>query len=194
MAEFVVEFDAQDIVCPVVIDEETTVPVEHHLIDGTCHVTSRDQDDESTVRHRQANVCGECICRIVASHGCNPSLQRLTDDGLVLRTNPPDRETLRDLIQRLNEVADSVRIDRLLANGDEPESASGLVNLQELTETERETVERAILEGYYDRPRTVAFDDLADQLGISKSALSKRLGSAEAKIMQDLFRDDESSQ
>lgn len=186
--EFEVEFESEE-GCPVVRNGCETAPIEHNLIDDICHFTCRDSDDGEAIHHRQARVAGECVCRIVASHECNPSLQTVGEQRLVVRTHPPDRETLRSLIEDLRTVGE-VRIRSLVADSEESESRSGLVSLQGLTGTERETVERAIIEGYYDRPREVAFETLADRLGVTKSALSKRLASAEAKIMRDLFQDD----
>lgn len=186
--EFEVEFESDE-GCPVVRDCCETAPIEHNLIDDVCHFTCRDPGDETAIHHRRAKVGGECVCRIVANHECNPSLQTVGEDRLVVRTHPPDRETLRSLIEDLRAVGE-VRIRSLVADRGESASRSGLVSLQGLTGTERDTVERAIIEGYYDRPREIAFEALADKLGVTKSALSKRLASAEAKIMRDLFRDD----
>lgn len=187
-AEFVVTFAPSECVCPVVLDCDAASPIEHHVIDDICHVTCRDTAGETAVHHRQTHVEGECICRIFARHGCNPSLQSISDHELLVRTNPPDRETLRALVADLGTVAETVRLRQLVVDTDDEESHSELVNLEGLTDTERETIHRAIVAGYYDRPRSISFDDLAAELDVSKSALSKRLTSAEAKIMRDLFR------
>ncbi|WP_049994398.1 helix-turn-helix domain-containing protein [Halapricum salinum] len=188
-AELVVTFDPSECACPVVLDCETASPIDHHVIDDTCHVTCRGAEDETAVHHRQTQIDGECICRIIARNGCNPSLQSISDYELLVRTNPPDRETLRALVSDLGTVAETVRLQQLVVDTDEDESRSELVNLDGLTDTERETIDRAIVAGYYDRPRSISFDDLAAELDVSKSALSKRLSSVESKIMRDLFHD-----
>ena len=154
-------------------------------------MTCSGADGDTAVRHRQTAIDGDCVCRIVARHGCSPSLQEITDRGLLIRTNPLDRETLRALVADLGDVADTVQLRQLVVSTDEDGPRSELVDLESLTDTERETIDRAIVAGYYDRPRTVDFDDLADELDVSKSALSKRLTSAEAKIMCDLFHEGE---
>jgi len=190
-AELVVGFDPAVCACPVVLDGDASSPIDHHVIDDTCHVTCREEESETAVHHRQTHIEGDCICRIVSRHGCNPSLQSISDHELLVRTNPPDRETLRALVSDLGDIAETVRLQQLVVDTDEDESHSELVNLEGLTETERETIDHAIVAGYYDRPRSISFDELADELDISKSALSKRLTSVEAKIMRDLFRDSE---
>jgi len=187
--ELAVEFNADAKGCPIAVGCDASAPVDHHVIDDTCYVSCASSEDGTAVRHRQTHVDGECVCRIVASHGCCPSLQAAADGGLIVRTNPADRATLRAMIEELRGVADAVRIRSLVVDDGETATRSELVSLQALTEIERETVERAILEGYYDRPRTVSFDDLATDMGITSSALSKRLASAEAKIMRSLFED-----
>jgi len=190
-AEIVVRFEPSACACPVVFDGGASSPIDHHVIDDTCHVTCRDEGSDTAVHHRQTHIEGDCICRITSRHGCNPSLQSISDHELLIRTNPPDRETLRALVSDLGTIAESVRLQQLVVNTDGDDSHSELVNLEGLTETERETIDHAIVAGYYDRPRSISFDALADELGISKSALSKRLTSVEAKIMRDLFRNSE---
>ncbi|MEF8821518.1 MAG: helix-turn-helix domain-containing protein [Halovenus sp.] len=58
-----------------------------------------------------------------------------------------------------------------------------LCDLSILTEKQREAVELAVERGYYARDGDVDMDALADDLDISKSALSRRFKSAEAKLM-----------
>ncbi|MDR5655753.1 helix-turn-helix domain-containing protein [Halodesulfurarchaeum sp. HSR-GB] len=165
-------------------------PIEHHLIDDTCYVTCRSPDSETTLTHDTVAVEMVCACRVLAGHGCIPSLQSIDSERMVLRTNPQNRRVLRELMADLDDIADSVSLRSLVVNGAQSNSDSALVNLQELTVLERETVEAAILAGYYDRSGGARFGDLARELAITKSALSKRLSSAEAKIMRNLYRNE----
>ncbi|WP_158855249.1 helix-turn-helix domain-containing protein [Halorhabdus sp. CUG00001] len=185
----VLKVEGADCVCPAVDTGDSTPPLDHHIIDDTCHVTSCGSIEDAAVHYRRTTVDGECVCRIVASHGCNPSLQVLGEQSVVVRTNPPDKETLREVVTDIREIAESVRLQQLVRGGP-GDRRSELVDLDNLTETERETIDWAIVAGYYDRPRSIDFEELADEIGISKSALSKRLSAAEAKIMRDLFSDE----
>ncbi|AOW79621.1 bacterio-opsin activator HTH domain-containing protein [Halodesulfurarchaeum formicicum] len=165
-------------------------PIEHHLIDDTCYVTCRSPDSDSELIHDTVPVDMVCACRVLASHGCIPSLESIDSERMVVRTNPENRRVLRELMADLDDIADSVGLRSLVVNGAQSDSDSALVNLQELTVLERETVEAAILAGYYDRSGGAGFGDLARDLAITKSALSKRLSSAEAKIMRNLYRNE----
>lgn len=61
------------------------------------------------------------------------------------------------------------------------------VDLDTLTEKQRETLEFALAEGYYERPREVDLGTLAAELDISKSAVSQRLRTAETKLITNAF-------
>lgn len=59
--------------------------------------------------------------------------------------------------------------------------------LAALTEKQREALEVAYEEGWYDRPRRAGQDALARRLGVSRPALAERLSRAEANVMRALF-------
>ena len=54
---------------------------------------------------------------------------------------------------------------------------------QELTDTERETLEAAVDEGYFRSPRGATLGDLAEEFGVSKPAISKRLRRGQEKAV-----------
>lgn len=99
-----------------------------------------------------------------------------------------DRDDLLEMMSVLNETQISVKtedISKLTLN--EPESVS--LDLSKLTDKQRRTVEIALQTGYYKQPRDADLSDLADQIGVSKSAVSQRLRTAEAKLVKDAFGD-----
>lgn len=59
--------------------------------------------------------------------------------------------------------------------------------LSSLTAKQRETLEAAWREGWYDRPRRVDQLKLAKKLKISRPSLAERLARAEANVMRSLF-------
>lgn len=52
-----------------------------------------------------------------------------------------------------------------------------------LTATERQTIRRAVTDGYYDVPRAATLGELAAELGVSDAAVSKTLRRAERKLL-----------
>lgn len=187
-AEFELAFGSES-ACPVVEQPICLEPLDHHVADDVCHVVSADPASKTAVSYERADVPDACPCRIFAAHGCVPSIRERTSNGFVVWTNPPDRTVLRDLVADLREVVDTVRVRRIVEDGTETRPESALVDLDVLTEIERETIEFAIIAGYYDRSRSFSFEELAAEFDISTSALSKRLSSAEAKVIRELFQD-----
>lgn len=54
-----------------------------------------------------------------------------------------------------------------------------------LTDRQRELVELAIMEGYYDTPRKATLSEVAEAAGLAKSTASETLHRAEEKIVKD---------
>ncbi|GEM_PF-5805207 len=83
---------------------------------------------------------------------------------------------VKALAKRNRVVVRSVR-DRVVASSP----------LAALTPKQRETLEAAWREGWYDRPRRTDQAALARRLGVSRPALAERLARAEANAMRALF-------
>lgn len=61
------------------------------------------------------------------------------------------------------------------------------IELTGLTAKQRRTAVRAVEAGYYERPRETSLEELAADLGISKSACSQRLNAVESKLATSAF-------
>jgi predicted DNA binding protein len=61
------------------------------------------------------------------------------------------------------------------------------IDLTRLTDKQRDALLRAVDRGYYETPQAVSLDELAEEFGVSKSALSQRLTRAEGTVMAQLF-------
>jgi predicted DNA binding protein len=61
------------------------------------------------------------------------------------------------------------------------------IDMSDITEKQRETLEVAIREGYYTRPRGISLSELAEHFDISEQALAQRLARAEETVMSQLF-------
>jgi predicted DNA binding protein len=55
---------------------------------------------------------------------------------------------------------------------------------KDLSDVERETLEAAVSDGYYENPRDATLGTLADRFGVSKPAVSKNLRRGEQKMIQ----------
>jgi len=102
-------------------------------------------------------------------------------DGWHVRLQFPDRDALVALRQFCVERDIQFGIDSLYRT----EWASGTTT--DLTDPQRVALLTAFEMGYYDIPRQTTQDELADRLGISKSAVSNRLRRATAQLIEESF-------
>ncbi|WP_254271288.1 helix-turn-helix domain-containing protein [Haloarcula marina] len=91
-----------------------------------------------------------------------------------------DRDNEFDIIERsattlpeLNDVAQNAGAAMTLIEG-----------CRDLSDRERETLERAVSSGYFESPRDATLGSLADDFGISKPAVSKNLRRGERKMIE----------
>ena len=98
-----------------------------------------------------------------------------------------DRDAVRRLVEELRTVVDRVRLVRLAVVEGPDATEQVTFDLSALTPKQRRGLELAVVRGYFDDDRDVRLSELADELGISKSALSQRLRTAQAKLVTDVF-------
>jgi hypothetical protein len=138
-------------------------------------------------------TCSDCVCTQFNKYDCPPEIKEVEQKQCIVSCHLSDREQLQRLIADLKEVSERVRLLRIveIEQRDEGEEARSLTfDLTTLTETQRETIEAAVTHGYYEEPKDISLQQLADTLDISKSALSRRLKRAEANIVSQLVRDE----
>lgn len=92
-----------------------------------------------------------------------------TPEGWELRMRFPDRESIRAFYQTCEEKGVGVTVRSLYAALDDTGPGFGL------TEKQRDAVERAFEEGYFDVPRRTNLTELASAVGISQQSFSRRL-------------------
>ena len=94
-----------------------------------------------------------------------------------------DHESLQDLLAMINGSELTVRTESISEAKLSPDDTIE-IDVDILTDQQLRTMELAIKRGYYDRPRETDLTDLADELDISKSAVSQRLRTAERKLIK----------
>lgn len=99
----------------------------------------------------------------------------------------PDQEALVALLETVSDASVPVRTETVTP-ARLTDEASVRVNLDVLTEKQREALALALESGYYRRPRDTTLSGLAEQFDITKSAVSQRLRSAETKIVTNAMK------
>jgi predicted DNA binding protein len=120
------------------------------------------------------------LCRIIYSHqGVIVLSHTLWSQGRTIAdVVAMSAESLHRLVDRLHRFEGSYRILSVEAQGVRP-LLSGLQAL---------VLRYAVEMGYYDIPRHATLDDIAERLGMSRSAVADALRRAEAKVVKEFVR------
>ncbi|MGM0372611.1 MAG: helix-turn-helix domain-containing protein [Halobacteriota archaeon] len=158
--------------------------------DGRCQCDILHEDGaDCAPLHVSRPVESSCACSIFAAHGCVPTIDSTSDDRSKISTYLPDRSVLSDLIADLRAHSRNASLLRIV-DCDRDDNGRGITfDLTDLTTTQRDTLELAVTEGYYDEPKGISLEELADELNISKSGVSRRLSSIEATILTTIISD-----
>ncbi|MFW5900698.1 MAG: helix-turn-helix domain-containing protein [Halodesulfurarchaeum sp.] len=105
-----------------------------------------------------------------------------SDPPLYVTFRIADRSTLRKVVEQYSSMGPSVQTITIIdPTNDRSEPLS--IEVGHLTEKQWEALRIAHKLGHYSSPRGGHLDEIADELGISKSAVSQRLRAAESKII-----------
>lgn len=194
-----------DVDCPLDELEGEVTNINQQFIGEDCHtdttVTAKEIDDPTTkdteddidqtgIVHSKTQLDAMCHCPVFLDYDCIPQTTAFNEDHLVVETYLPDRERLTELIEALKEVTAGVSLRRLtrIEDADTEQSNTVTLELFDLTDKQREAATKAVAAGYYQTPRETTVGELADDLGISKSAMSQRLNAVESKLAVSAFR------
>lgn len=109
-------------------------------------------------------------------NNCIPFPDITINEGIEeLRIFSFSKKRLSDSIKKFGESLNDFRIIEKI------ELASGIPSL---TAGEKEAFDLALRKGYFEIPRKQNLEELADELGIKKSAINERLRKAQKKILQ----------
>lgn len=180
----------EDIDGDVVGFQQIRVGDQHHS-DLTV-ATDDDRPDESGPRviHRRKPAGSDCPFRAFYAGGWIPRVTEVTGRRIYVQVYLPDRQALSDVIDVLERTTAEFtvrRLQRVDRNGIGGKSEEITFDLSSLTEKQRTTAIRAVEAGYYDNPRETSLKRLAEEMDISKSALSQRLKAVETKLLKGAF-------
>lgn len=127
-------------------------------------------DDEWFYRLQYGEGVSSICCAVYTSGGTVLDAH-VTESQWTLRLLFPDREGLSEAVSAIEDRDVHVDVRRMVeAGGDD-----GLETTAALTEPQQEAIAEAYRQGYYDVPREISLEELANELDISHQALSERL-------------------
>jgi len=151
--------------------------------DATCHtLVARGTDQQEYI---VTDATEHCVSPVFSTADCLATPQSIRDGMLTVRVTAPSEARFEQVIDQLQRRVSAVSVEWLL-NGDSDHRATE-VEVTRVTEKQTEAIETALELGYYERPRRATLGDLADELGVTDSAVSQRLNGAERNLVKSLF-------
>lgn len=160
--------------------DETSKPV------GECRVAVSDPKTGSQ-QFLVNDVSGRCICPVFHKHKCTTSIERYEAGAMDIVVTTPSNEELTDLVEELRETGATVQLRRISHAGEGNDESSLEIDVDGVTEKQREAIRVAVEAGYFETPREADLDELSDRLGVSPSAVSQRLSAVQSKLVTSLF-------
>lgn len=152
--------------------------------DNVCHsAVTVEESNGSEHRYVSERMEDDCICSTLSQFDCVFDIEGTTDGSLLVYLVVEDRELVSRVVGALERRGTTVRLRRL-SHLPTDEDATLEIDAANVTEKQREAVDLAVELGYYGRPRDATLEDLADELGVSKSAVSQRLNAVEMTLIQ----------
>ncbi len=172
--------------CPIVSEADSVEAVNVNAVGEKCNVDLKPAGEEGMLR-ATGQVGDDCLCYAFQQYGCVPHIQRVEEGTMLVTTYVDDRNVIRKLIEDLSAMIGHVRLVRLAVVEGPGATEQVTFDLSSLTPKQRQGLELAVVRGYFDDDKQVELGDLAEELDISKSALSQRLRTAQAKLIKDVF-------
>jgi predicted DNA binding protein len=128
-----------------------------------------------------------CLCEAI-EESVGPITETYAVDGdLHVTLHADDVSGLRTQLQELNEQSSGVRIEYLVRGRDDADdSALVPVDLQRLTDRQREVLATAHEMGYFEYPRGANASEVAAALDIQRSTFTEHLNTAQSKLLDEL--------
>lgn len=175
--------------CPLkqAVDSGTEVREVRRLTAGNRCVSDivvSDGSGGSEVFKTESLLENDCFCPVFEDIDVPPRVEDVRGDGVVVSAYVSEDDDAETLLRRLREKAEEAEVLGIRNAEDDT-----LANLSNLTEKQNETLRKAVVGGYYDDPQRLSLSELADEFGVSKSAVSQRLSRAESKIVVEAFEE-----
>ncbi|MDX1746552.1 MAG: helix-turn-helix domain-containing protein [Halobacteriales archaeon] len=127
-----------------------------------------------------------CPCELVESFGCPVVDVHARNGDLCLEFHVSCVEDLRSIVSDLRESY-PVNVQRLVSSDDAGNEDLVFVDRSELTDRQREVLERAHTMGYFDHPKGANAGEVADALGITTSTFTEHLAAAQRKLLRSIL-------
>ncbi|WP_136715857.1 helix-turn-helix domain-containing protein [Halorientalis salina] len=163
-------------------DREVIDFAAEHMPELITYQISPMQDRIITYAHVEANEMLEGLLEIPQKFEVVPDFPiEFVGDGSIRLTTVGDEEQIR---QALAAVPEGITVELEKLGDYAPENERLLTRL---TDRQREVAEIAVEMGYYDTPRKVTYDDVADEVDVAPGTVGEILRKVESRLLNALL-------
>ena len=151
----------------------------------TCPPEVVENGERVITKYHTDEVCDHCPTAVFSAYGCIPHFLRQGEGSFFIKTFLPSSAIVSELVSDLSDIGSTVRLVSMTHTGTGEELTEEIyeVDVSVLTPKQREALQLAIDEGYYESGDEPSMSTLAEQFDISTSAFSQRLSRAEQNVM-----------
>lgn len=128
-----------------------------------------------------------CLCLALRRRDCVADIEGVHGREIAFSVTVADRDELREVVAALRETGATVRLQRLVDLDRRADGRTIELDRGEVTDKQREAIRTAYELGYYETPRRADLADVADELGVTRSAASQRLNAVASKLVLELI-------
>lgn len=155
-----------------------------------CDMVIEDAEDrEWAVIQGRHSMEPDCPCAVFSEYDVVPHVTNVSDRSFDVTLFAPDPDTARAVFEGLKSQSRAVTLLRFIPLSDWNYRPWCTIDLSVLTPKQRRSLRMAFDAGYYDDPRGVTLEALANEIGVSTSAFASRLRNAERNLLEQVFGD-----
>jgi predicted DNA binding protein/CheY-like chemotaxis protein len=124
---------------------------------------------------------------VLVEHGAQFEGATVDGDGATVSLVAPGREAIRRLAAGLRAVYADATVDKIRPTEHTDRAIDADDVLDRLTDRQREALELAFYEGYFEQPREHNATEVAERMSIERTTFSQHLRTAEQKIFDQLL-------
>ncbi|MFB6143517.1 MAG: helix-turn-helix domain-containing protein [Halorientalis sp.] len=164
-------------------DREVIEFAAEHIPELITYQISSTEDRILTFGHLESNEMLTGLLELPHQYQIVPDFPiEFVGDGSIRLTIVGDEEQIR---QAMGAVPDGISVELEKLGDYAPETERLLTRL---TDRQREVAEIAVEMGYYDTPRQVTYDDIADEVDVAPGTVGEILRKVESRLLNALFQ------
>ena len=125
--------------------------------------------------------------QLLAANGAQIEQTTIGDGAVTISVSVESHAAVSELTSALEAAYNPVGLTKLWDLPDDVGAARSTGPLYTLTQKQREVLQYAYFDGYFEQPRNVSSVELAEKFGLARSTMTQHMRTAQRKVFEHLF-------